>query len=130
MKIRWTARSVGVQVPPPAPTALYPRFEVERLRVHQTRRRLDSRETTLFMMSVCFAPESSFLLVSKLSLPCFHLRKTVESLMQVSPAQIGRLWVASSELRHRTAGRTRRSTAASRRTSSHRHQRCGRWEFR
>jgi hypothetical protein len=43
--------------------------------------------------------------------------------------RIGRLWVASSELLCRTAWRTPRSAAASR-TSSPRHQRCGRWEFR
>src|SRR6478672_7215870 len=32
MKIRWTARSVRVQVPPPAPPSRCPSFEAERLR--------------------------------------------------------------------------------------------------
>src|ERR1700704_3266812 len=39
------------------------------------------------------------------------------------------LW-PSWAFRYRTAGRTRRSIAASRRTSSLHHQRCGLWEFR
>src|SRR5882724_3053708 len=34
MKIRWTARSVRVQVPPPAPTSLCPRFEAEKTAGH------------------------------------------------------------------------------------------------
>ena len=37
---------------------------------------------------------------------------------------------ASWAFQYRTAWRTPRSAAASRRTSSPRHQRCGRWEFR
>src|SRR5882724_7970007 len=34
MKIRWTARSSRVQVPPPAPTSLCPRFEAEKTASH------------------------------------------------------------------------------------------------
>src|SRR5271165_253202 len=34
MKIRWTARSVRVQVPPPAPTSRCPRFEAEKTTEH------------------------------------------------------------------------------------------------
>ena len=43
---------------------------------------------------------------------------------------LSRLEAASWALQHRTAWRTRRSAAASRRTSWRRHRPCGRWEFR